>query len=163
MGACWPVLIAGRRANLPLHKMLGGAHSKVRCYAGGIDLNFTVEKLVSNVKGFVSPPKPLATPRITPPSSRTTPCATACTTPRTMSLTASISPCSGQCKRDSFVTAIKFTSPVFSDMMRAEIGEVVFLNDENGTAFSLVAGVARFIWLLLSLAPLRGREAGSSL
>ena len=43
-----------RRAKLPLWQMLGGAHTTVRCYAGGIDLDFPLAKLVSNTMAYLA-------------------------------------------------------------------------------------------------------------
>lgn len=42
-----------KRANLPLWKMAGGAANHTKCYAGGIDLNFTEKKLLSNIQGYL--------------------------------------------------------------------------------------------------------------
>lgn len=37
----------------PLWKVVGGHSNKVNCYAGGIDLNFSQEKLLSNIQGYL--------------------------------------------------------------------------------------------------------------
>lgn len=37
----------------PLWKVAGGLSNKTRCYAGGIDLNFSQEKLLSNIQGYL--------------------------------------------------------------------------------------------------------------
>ena len=42
-----------KRADLPLWKMAGGTTNTTRCYAGGIDLNFTEKKLLSNIQGYI--------------------------------------------------------------------------------------------------------------
>ncbi|MEG3767998.1 mandelate racemase/muconate lactonizing enzyme family protein [Alteromonas sp. 14N.309.X.WAT.G.H12] len=42
-----------KRANLPLWKMAGGQSNKTKCYAGGIDLNFSQEKLLDNIQGYL--------------------------------------------------------------------------------------------------------------
>lgn len=39
--------------NLPLWKLAGGHSNKVNCYAGGIDLNFSKEKLLGNIQGYL--------------------------------------------------------------------------------------------------------------
>lgn len=39
--------------DLPLWKVAGGCSNRVKCYAGGIDLNFTKEKLLSNISGYM--------------------------------------------------------------------------------------------------------------
>ena len=43
-----------RRANEPLWKVIGGAHETVKCYAGGIDLDFELPKLLDNVRGYLA-------------------------------------------------------------------------------------------------------------
>ncbi|SET38221.1 mandelate racemase/muconate lactonizing enzyme family protein [Thalassotalea agarivorans] len=45
--------IKGKRENLPLWKMAGGASNQTKCYAGGIDLNFTKDKLLANIQGYL--------------------------------------------------------------------------------------------------------------
>ena len=45
--------IRGRRADLPLWKMAGGASGWVRAYAGGIDLQFSEEKLLDNIRCYL--------------------------------------------------------------------------------------------------------------
>ena len=42
-----------KRQNLPLWKLAGGANNTTACYAGGIDLNFSQEKLLSNIQGYL--------------------------------------------------------------------------------------------------------------
>ncbi|MBX2878404.1 MAG: mandelate racemase/muconate lactonizing enzyme family protein [Granulosicoccus sp.] len=49
--ACWD--IRGREQGLPLWKMSGGANNRCRAYGGGIDLNFSIDKLLNNVSGFL--------------------------------------------------------------------------------------------------------------
>ena len=43
-----------KQLNQPLWKVAGGHGNTTRCYAGGIDLNFSVDKLQSNVAGYLS-------------------------------------------------------------------------------------------------------------
>ena len=46
--------LKGRRENLPLWKMAGGASRTARAYRGGIDLNFSLDQLLlANVKGYI--------------------------------------------------------------------------------------------------------------
>lgn len=45
--------LRGRREGQPLWRMAGGASNRSRAYRGAIDLNFPLEKLLSNVRGFV--------------------------------------------------------------------------------------------------------------
>ena len=42
-----------KRLNLPLWCVAGGNDNKTQAYAGGIDLNFSKEKLLSNVQGYL--------------------------------------------------------------------------------------------------------------
>lgn len=42
-----------KRANLPLWKLAGGENNTTKCYAGGIDLNFSEEKLLTNIQGYL--------------------------------------------------------------------------------------------------------------
>ncbi len=42
-----------KRADLPLWRLAGGANDRTLCYAGGIDLNFSEEKLLSNIQGYL--------------------------------------------------------------------------------------------------------------
>ncbi len=42
-----------KRLNLPLWKVAGGANNTTKCYAGGIDLNFSEEKLLNNIQGYL--------------------------------------------------------------------------------------------------------------
>ncbi|MCU4675599.1 mandelate racemase/muconate lactonizing enzyme family protein [Catenovulum sp. 2E275] len=37
----------------PLWKVAGGSNDRTRCYAGGIDLNFSEEKLLNNIQGYL--------------------------------------------------------------------------------------------------------------
>jgi len=41
------------RAGLPLWKMIGGGSGQTKAYAGGVDLNFTVEHLLKSVQGYL--------------------------------------------------------------------------------------------------------------
>ena len=45
-----------RKAGEPLWKMLGGGSvvGEAKCYAGGIDLDFPLEKLLDNVRGYLA-------------------------------------------------------------------------------------------------------------
>ncbi|AFV00523.1 mandelate racemase/muconate lactonizing enzyme family protein [Simiduia agarivorans] len=43
-----------KKLEQPLWKVAGGAGNSTRCYAGGIDLNFPVEKLQANVAGYLA-------------------------------------------------------------------------------------------------------------
>jgi L-alanine-DL-glutamate epimerase-like enolase superfamily enzyme len=43
--------LKARRAKLPLWKLLGGNDPKVPCYAGGIDLDFTIDALLAQTDG----------------------------------------------------------------------------------------------------------------
>ncbi|MBU2871587.1 mandelate racemase/muconate lactonizing enzyme family protein [Colwellia sp. E2M01] len=42
-----------KRENLPLWKVAGGANNTTACYAGGIDLNFSQDKLLSNIQSYL--------------------------------------------------------------------------------------------------------------
>lgn len=42
-----------KRLEQPLWKVAGGASNKTKCYAGGIDLNFSETKLLSNIQGYL--------------------------------------------------------------------------------------------------------------
>ncbi len=42
-----------KRLDLPLWKVAGGVSNTANCYAGGIDLNFTEEKLLNNISGYL--------------------------------------------------------------------------------------------------------------
>lgn len=42
-----------KRLGEPLWKVAGGANNKTRCYAGGIDLNFTQDKLLANIQSYL--------------------------------------------------------------------------------------------------------------
>lgn len=37
----------------PLYKVAGGASDRTKCYAGGIDLNFSEQKLLNNIRGYL--------------------------------------------------------------------------------------------------------------
>ncbi len=43
-----------KRLNQPLWSVAGGANNKTKAYAGGIDLNFSQEKLLSNISGYLN-------------------------------------------------------------------------------------------------------------
>ena len=43
-----------KRLDLPLWKVAGGANNTTKCYAGGIDLNFSQEKLLNNIQGYLN-------------------------------------------------------------------------------------------------------------
>ena len=45
--------LAARRARQPLWRHLGGFDPRVPCYAGGIDLEFTIERLMQQTDGFL--------------------------------------------------------------------------------------------------------------
>lgn len=45
--------LAARRARQPLWRHLGGFDPRVPCYAGGIDLDFTVDQLMKQTDGFL--------------------------------------------------------------------------------------------------------------
>lgn len=42
-----------KRQGLPLWKVAGAASNTTACYAGGIDLNFSQEKLLNNIQGYL--------------------------------------------------------------------------------------------------------------
>jgi L-alanine-DL-glutamate epimerase-like enolase superfamily enzyme len=46
--------LRGKVLNQPLWKMAGGAADRCRAYAGGIDLNFPLPKLLNNVRGYLA-------------------------------------------------------------------------------------------------------------
>lgn len=46
--------LKARRAKLPLWRLLGGNDPVVPCYAGGIDLDFSVKELLAQADGFVA-------------------------------------------------------------------------------------------------------------
>lgn len=46
--------IKGRAEGRALWQMAGGAAREARCYRGGIDLNFTTERLLDNVRGYLA-------------------------------------------------------------------------------------------------------------
>ena len=50
--ALWDLM--GHRANLPLWRLLGGFDPAVPCYAGGIDLDFTIDALLKQADTFVA-------------------------------------------------------------------------------------------------------------
>ena len=43
-----------RKANLPLWKVAGGADNTCKAYCGGIDLNFSKQKLLDNISGYLA-------------------------------------------------------------------------------------------------------------
>lgn len=43
-----------KRAGQPLWRMAGGAGERCRAYRGGIDLNYSLEKLLENVRGYLA-------------------------------------------------------------------------------------------------------------
>ncbi|WP_438503622.1 mandelate racemase/muconate lactonizing enzyme family protein [Ectobacillus ponti] len=45
--------LRAKKAGEPLWKLLGGASNSTKCYAGAIDLNFSQEKLLRNVQGYL--------------------------------------------------------------------------------------------------------------
>ncbi|MFD2611455.1 mandelate racemase/muconate lactonizing enzyme family protein [Paenibacillus gansuensis] len=45
--------LRAKKAGEPLWKLLGGANSSTKAYAGAIDLNFPMEKLLTNIKGYI--------------------------------------------------------------------------------------------------------------
>ncbi len=44
--------LKARRAKMPLWRLLGGFNSRVPCYAGGIDLDFTIDELLAQADHF---------------------------------------------------------------------------------------------------------------
>ncbi|MEM9780271.1 MAG: uroporphyrinogen decarboxylase, partial [Pseudomonadota bacterium] len=50
--ALWDV--RGRRTGQPLVAMAGGASDRCRAYAGGIDLNFPLDKLLNQTEGYLA-------------------------------------------------------------------------------------------------------------
>ena len=46
--------IAGRQRNTPLWQMAGGESSSARAYAGGIDLNFPLPKLLDSIRAYIA-------------------------------------------------------------------------------------------------------------
>ncbi|GAD03457.1 mandelate racemase/muconate lactonizing enzyme family protein [Agarivorans albus] len=45
--------LKGKRLNQPLWKMTGAKNSSCKAYCGGIDLQFTTEKLLANIQGYL--------------------------------------------------------------------------------------------------------------
>ncbi|GAB4225663.1 MAG: mandelate racemase/muconate lactonizing enzyme family protein [Kiloniellaceae bacterium] len=45
--------LRGKREDLPLWRLAGGAGRTAKAYRGGIDLNFPLEKLLANVQGYL--------------------------------------------------------------------------------------------------------------
>ena len=45
--------LRGKRGGQPLWKMAGGASDRCRAYAGGIDLNFPLPKLLDSIRGYL--------------------------------------------------------------------------------------------------------------
>lgn len=43
-----------KRLDKPLWQVAGGANNTAACYAGGIDLNFSQDKLLSNIQGYLN-------------------------------------------------------------------------------------------------------------
>lgn len=43
-----------KRLDKPLWQVAGGANNTTACYAGGIDLNFSQDKLLSNIQGYLN-------------------------------------------------------------------------------------------------------------
>ena len=46
--------IRGKRTGQPLWKMAGGADRTCKAYCGGIDLQFPLEKLLNNIRGYLA-------------------------------------------------------------------------------------------------------------
>lgn len=46
--------LRGKRTGQPLWKMAGGAGNRCRAYAGGIDLNFPLPKLLDSIRGYLA-------------------------------------------------------------------------------------------------------------
>ena len=72
--------LKARRARLPLWTLLGGNDPSVPCYAGGIDLDFTVQALLNQTdgnleKGFRAIKMKVGRERLTEDVARTPPCA----------------------------------------------------------------------------------------
>ena len=45
--------LQGKRENQPLWKMAGGSAGQCRAYCGGIDLNFSLDKLLNRIQGYL--------------------------------------------------------------------------------------------------------------
>lgn len=45
--------LRGKKAGEPLWKLLGGVSNSTKAYAGAIDLNFPMEKLLKNIQGYI--------------------------------------------------------------------------------------------------------------
>lgn len=45
--------LRAKKADEPLWKLVGGANNSTKCYAGAIDLNFSLEKLLNNVQNYL--------------------------------------------------------------------------------------------------------------
>ena len=43
----------GKHSQLPLWKMAGGTSDRCKAYCGGIDLNFSLEKLLASIEGYL--------------------------------------------------------------------------------------------------------------
>ena len=43
-----------KKLEMPLWRVAGGASNRTRCYAGGIDLNFSEAKLLDNIEGYLA-------------------------------------------------------------------------------------------------------------
>ena len=46
--------LRGKREQLPLWKMAGGASASAKVYRGGIDLNYTLDELLASIEGYLS-------------------------------------------------------------------------------------------------------------
>jgi L-alanine-DL-glutamate epimerase-like enolase superfamily enzyme len=46
--------LAAKRARLPLWKLLGGSNPRIKVYAGGVDLYFTIDQLKEQARGFLA-------------------------------------------------------------------------------------------------------------
>jgi L-alanine-DL-glutamate epimerase-like enolase superfamily enzyme len=46
--------LRAQKAEEPLWKLLGGSSNSTKAYAGAIDLNFTMEKLLENIQGYLN-------------------------------------------------------------------------------------------------------------
>lgn len=46
--------LKGRREGLPLWKMAGGAGASARVYRGGIDLNYSLDRLLESIEGYLA-------------------------------------------------------------------------------------------------------------
>lgn len=46
--------LAGKRAKLPLWRLLGGHNPRIKVYAGGVDLHFPIDRLQEQARGFLA-------------------------------------------------------------------------------------------------------------